>query len=509
MQKKRHETGANIFRNVLFGFSTWIIPLGLSFLATPIIVKTLGNSDYGIYALVLGFVGYSFNFNLGRAITKYIAEYRVSGETNKLQDVISSTFFLNLLIGLLGVAVICFGANWLVSNVFRIDEAAQSKSIQALYIASLIIFFTTLSQIFNSVLQGIHRFDVYSKILNVSNVAQLVGNLVLVTYGQGLLSLLWWNLLSTVLTGIVFAASAKRFLPEFKISFNFNRDTLKLVLRYSSGIIGYQILSNFLLLFERGWITRQFGTESLTYYVVPMGLSFYIHGFISSLIIVIFPLASELNNEREKLLRLYTKATKIVCFFVIFFAAALIVNSKLFLTLWMGTAFAEKTYILLIIHTITFSLVAIQAISWQMTEGLGHTGYNFRIFAVCLIINVSVIFWLTDSLGLVGIALGRLAGFGTIFLSIFYVEKWIFKQIQVKFWLKLSGILAISAAISAAVIKVIIGNLPVAWTSLITATACGGIFYLLSVWLLGFVTEDEKNLARNFLIEKRNNAQKI
>ena len=66
-------------------FSTWFLPLGLSFFATPIIVKALGDEDYGIYALVLGFIGYSFNFGIGRAITKYIAEYRASGETRENQ----------------------------------------------------------------------------------------------------------------------------------------------------------------------------------------------------------------------------------------------------------------------------------------------------------------------------------------------------------------------------------------------------------------------------------------
>jgi O-antigen/teichoic acid export membrane protein len=163
MRVKTGETSQSIFKNVLFGFSTWILPLGLSFVATPIIVRNLGNAEYGIYALVLGFVGYSFNFNLGRAITKYIAEYRISGETEKLRDVISSTFFLNLLVGALGVLTVCFSAEWLVINVLRLDEAAQSKSVTALYIAALIIFATSLNQVFNSIIQGIHRHDVKVK----------------------------------------------------------------------------------------------------------------------------------------------------------------------------------------------------------------------------------------------------------------------------------------------------------------------------------------------------------
>ncbi len=58
MQVKQGETSRSILKNVLFGFSTWILPVGLSFAATPIIIKNLGNSEYGIYALILGFVAF-------------------------------------------------------------------------------------------------------------------------------------------------------------------------------------------------------------------------------------------------------------------------------------------------------------------------------------------------------------------------------------------------------------------------------------------------------------------
>jgi O-antigen/teichoic acid export membrane protein len=499
MEDRQSETSKSIFRNVLYGFSTWILPMGLSFIATPIIVESLGNQDYGIYALVLGFVGYSFNFSFGRAITKYIAEFRAKGENEKIPDLISSAFIINLAVGLFSVSVICFFANWLVLFVLKIDVESQSKSVTALYIASAIIFFSMLSQIFNSVLQGIHRFDVYSKIFNLNNLALLSGNLVLAVLGFGLISLFVWNLSVTCLTCVIFAISAKRLLPEFKLNFKFQPETLKLIIKYSYGVIGYQILSNFLLLFERGWIFRKLGAESLTYYVVPMTLAIYIHAFISSLIIVIFPLASQLKNDNEKLLRLYTKATKIVVLFVVFFGTTIIIESRFFLTLWMGAEFADKTWMLLAVHTVTFSLVAIQAVSWQMTEGLGYPNYNFLLFLVCLVISVSLMVGLTPSLGNLGIAIGRMAGYAAIFLSIFYVERWFFKKVQIKFWMRAIAILAVSSTASALTEQFIVQSYSQSWLVLAAATVVGAFVYFFMVWALGFVSEDEKLLLKRLL----------
>ncbi len=499
MEKKPSETSRSIVRNVLYGFSTFVLPLGLSFVATPILITNLGLQSYGIYILVLGFVGFSVIFSFSRAITKYIAEFRAAGESEKIPDIISVALFINLAVGLLSILIIWLAANWLVSEVFNIDAVAQDEAVIALYIASLIFFLTMLTQIFTAVLQGIHRFDVYSKIFNLNNIAVLSGSILLAVSGFGILSLLVWNLIVTGIICLIFAKTAKRLLPEFKISKNFQTKTLKLLVGYSAGVIGYHILANFLLLFERGWITRHFGAENLTYYVVPMTLALYIHGFISSLIVVIFPLASELKDNQEKLLRLYRTATKTVCFFVMFLGTTLIVESRFFLTLWLGAEFADKTALLLIIHTITFSLAAILAVSWQMTEGLGYPNYNCFLFVINLSISLFLMIGLTENFGNIGIAIGRLSGFAIIFFSIFYIEKWFFGRVQREFWLKVLGVSAVSVIFSATVQKIIIDNFALSWATFAAANLSGGIIYCVVLWLLGFADEDEKLLVRRIL----------
>lgn len=499
MEKSSSQTTKSIFRNVLFGFSTWILPLALSFFATPIIVSSLGDSDYGIYALVLGFIGYSFNFSIGRAITKYIAEYRVSGETEKISDVVTSTLFLNILVGFLGGLSICLLAETLVIDVFQIKPTDQTKTIYAFYICSGIIFLAMLNQVFNSILQGLHRFDVYSKVFNTQSIVLLAGNIVLVLSGFGLITLLMWNLIVLLLICGIVAFSSLRLLTEYKFSLTIKKDTVALVLKYSSAIIGYQILANVLLLFERGWITRQLGSESLTYYVVPMLLGFYIHGFVSSFVMVMFPLASELDKDRERLVAVYKKATKIVCMFVAFLGATLIVESRVFLTVWMGETFAENSAEILILHAISFSLLAILTVSWQMTEGLGYPSYNCFIYSICLIISLVLMITLIGNYEIYGVAIARLAGFSTLFLSIFYVEKWFFKEVQIRFWLKIVGMIGLAILIAAATESVLLNSLSVGWISIIFSTVSGGLVYCLVLWLVGFVTKEDRNLLEGLL----------
>lgn len=497
-QNINKQTSKSVVRNVIYGSLTWILPLGLSFVATPIIVRSLGNNDYGIYALILGFISYSFTFNFGRAITKYVAEYRVSGKSEKIRDVISASFFLNIVIGLAGVLIMCLLANWLVRTVFQIAPEAQEKTVTAIYIASGIIFLWMLSQVFASVLQGIQRFDIYSKIFTANSFVLISGNLALAYSGFGLLALLSWNIVVLAIFFVVFAVAAKKLLPEFGINFSFGRSTLRLVVRYSSAIVAYQILANVLLLFERGWITYRLGSESLTYYVVPMSLGLYLHAFISSLVQVIFPLASELKNEPEKLRRLYTKATKFVSILVVFVMVSVAVQSKTFLYLWMGDQFAERSSTLLILHIICFGLLSILTIPWQMTEGLGFPQFNAVIAGICTAVSIILMIVLANY-GNLGIASARLIGFGTVFFSVFVVEKRFFGKVQSQFWLSLLGGLAAAAAAAAVIEYAASTFLPLGWPMFLLSVTLGGTAYCIVIWLFNFVTAEDKELIRGII----------
>jgi len=488
-----------IARNAFYGFSTWFLPLILSLIATPIIVKTLGDTDYGIYALVLGFVGYSFTFSVGRAVTKYIAEYRPIGETKKIREVISATLLMSIVVGLVAVGLIYFSAPWIVRDVFRIAEVSQEKTIFAFHLAAWIIFTTILTQLFQAVVQGVHRFDVYARIVNVGNFAMIFGNLLFAFSGFGLLVLLGWNLSISIAMLIGFFVSARNVLPELGIDFRLSGETTKLVLRYSSGVVGYQVLANLLLLFERGWITRKLGSESLTYYVIPMSLGMFIHSFISSLMLVIFPLASELKNDKDKLLRLYLKATKIACLLVFFLVTTLIVESDSFLKLYLGDRFAEKSTWLLIMHTVTFGLLAILTVSWQMTEGLGFPRYNLKVFIACVIVTVTLMILLTANYGNPGVAFARMMGFCTIFVSVFYVEKWFFEKVQRAFWLKLFLTLAAASLVAGISELLIIRNLNLSWISFAVSVGTGAGVYVLSLSLLNFVTTEDRDLVKKIL----------
>lgn len=499
MNEPSYQSTANIVRNLIFGLTTWLLPIGLGFIATPIIVRSLGVENYGIYALVLGFVGYSFSFNIGRSLTKFVAEYRLVGEYETINRLISATFFLSLAIGVVGVIILCLSASWYAFDVSLMTGDPAATTVQALYLGSAIIFAMIMGQVFDSVLQGLHRYDVYSKIFNLNSFVLVAGNVILALLGFGVFSLLIWTLIVTALTSGGYFIAVKKLLPEFKIDLKFQNSHIKQIVFFSWGLIGYQILANFLLIFERAWVTRKFGIESVTFYVVPMMLAIYLHSFIASLLLALFPLASELQGNRPRLQKLYEKSNKLACVIIVFAAVTLIVESRSLLTLWIGADFAAKSSELLIIHTITFSALALLTVSWRMMEGLGRTGYNFVIFVLTFVVAMSLFFFLTPLYGLVGVAAARMIAFTIILLSIWNVERIVFGKILWRFWANNITKLAAATVIAVFVQWLIARTLPLNWISFLAAVGLSAVSYFAILFLLRFADADDRQMLKRML----------
>ena len=175
------------------------------------------------------------------------------------------------------------------------------------------------------------------------------------------------------------------------------------------------------------------------------------------------------------------------------------VASEFFLTLWMGEAFAWRSSNLLIVHTLSFGVTAIGSVSWQMTEALGYSNYNALVFSACLVICVSLMIWLSQDYGNFGVALGRLTGYAAMTFSIFYVERWFFGKVQIGFWTKMLGALVVPAAFAGLVEKLIITNFPANWWTFISSVLVGGIFYCAGLYLLGFISAEEKSILKNIV----------
>lgn len=491
----------SLSRNVMFGFFSWLLPLGFTFVLTPVIVHGLGVESYGIYALVMGFVAYSFTFNVGRAITKYVAAYHANNQTERIGEVLSNTLIINLVVGVLSASVLALSANVLVTRVLKIAPALQAHTRLAFYLASIGLLFTMISQVFSAVPQAVHRFDVFALITTIVGILTIGGNGLLVWFGYGAVVLVGWTAGVTGLSCLIYFLASRSLLPEAHLTFRLKKDLLAGILRFSSAVIAYQIMANMLLLFERGWLTRTLGAAAVTFYVVPMQMGIYIHAFISSLTLVMFPLASEADAKKDvvRLLHIYTRSYKYISMLVLFLVVTMAVGSHRILMNWMGPEFAMRSSRVLAIQAIVFGLIAWGIIGWQMSDGFGRPGRNAVLVLAWIIIAVPIMIWLTPTHGVVGMAYGRLASVLTIPIYVLLTERVIFGKCLWEFWRRTVMWLGLAGVVLAATQLFLYAKLPGGWLWFVITVVISGAPFLGVLWTCGYLDRDERIWLRQLL----------
>ncbi len=448
--------------------------------------------------LVLDFISYSFAFNIGRSITKFIAQYRALGNTKKVNEVISIALIINLLISIFAVLSMTLTADWFISNVLQVEPELQMQAVRAFYIAGLIVVSTILSQMFNAVIQAFQRFDIYSTILVASNCISILGSILIVYLDLKTESLLWWNFISTLLTALYYFYYSKLLLSDFRFNIKPDKETIGEVLKFNFAFVVMQLSSNLLVLFERSWLTRVYGVEDLTYYLIAMKLSTLTHIFISSFVVVIFPFASELNalGNTEKLLSVYQKATKLVLTVSVFLCLTLIAGREIILQNWVGENFAEKCSNILVLQTVTFGIVAVGTVFWQITEGYGYTHITAAISLLWLIISAPLMVIFGEHYNYESFAVARLLGALIFIPSLFYMESRIFHGIKTAFWIKIIKILLIASALTFLGEFLSIKLFGDTKIDLIIYPLIGGMIFATALQTLDFFDVDEKQFLR-------------
>ncbi len=484
-------------RNAMFGLLGWLIPLGFTFALTPFIVHGLGPASYGLYVLVMGVIGYltSLNFNVGRALTRYVSTFQAKTETDQIGEVLSSTLWLYLLIGIITAGCMLLLSNWLIKKVLNIAPALQPEAKLAISWAAVVLVFTFLSQVFGAIPQALQRFDLYAVVIALSGVAILMGNAVMVWLRLSVSAMVAWVALVACLASLAFILISRRLLPGVHLTRHFRRPLLFELLRFSVAVTAYQVFGNLLVLFERGWLTRRLGAETVSYYVVPMTIATYIHSFIASITLVIFPIVSEANalGDKARLERTYTRACKYVSILVVFAVVTLVISGQRLLSEWMGANFASKTAGVLKVHANAMGLVAMGIVPWQLADGLGFPKWNAFLALFWLITAAFITVWLTPFFGILAPAWGRLVAVLSVPAYALFVEHRVFGHSLWKLWRKMAFSLVLAGGLTAAVQYIIQSRSPlIGWTVLLVSVASSGLVYLSVLCIVDFVGYDER-----------------
>lgn len=206
-----------LVRNTAWNQGAQLARMLSQFILLPFIVNRIGATEAGIYFLALSFTGYFgiLDSSFSQPLIKFIAEYRATGEEDKLRASVRAVFRVFAGVGVIAALLLGAAGIWALGILeVPLDQTSMARATLAVAaVASLVTWPMTT---YDNILRGIQRFDLVSKISIAVTAVAFTGQLVAILAGLGPPALIG-IMLASIAGGMgVSRHLARRELPEIR-----------------------------------------------------------------------------------------------------------------------------------------------------------------------------------------------------------------------------------------------------------------------------------------------------
>ena len=495
---------SQIIKNVFSNWGAFIINGLINLSLIPFVLKHLGDAGFGVWVLTNVFTGYLGLLDLGirSSVIRYVSKYRAVGDYHSLNQTVSTSLAVFSAIGAFTL-ILTVILSFLFNSIFKIPTEFQSQASWVVILVGLNLAFSLPAGVFSGILLGMERFDLNNLfgVILISIKAILI--LIIFNFKSSLIILGAIQLLACLVAYSLNFAAIFKLEPNLKISFKLaNINTLKIIFQHGFFsfllVVAYQVIyysPNVLI----GILSS---AAMVTYFAMATILVEYTRRAVNGVSLVINPIASGLESKGDfqTLKRVLILGTKYSLLIILPISLSLIFLGKQFFVLWLGPAYAEKCYPVLLILLVP----QIYSMSQFVTEEvlLGQTKHKFlalvAVSEAILTLILSLI--LIKKYGIIGAALGvaipRLLNY-SLFSAIYIKQA---AEISFKDYFKQSFLPPLWAALPFVILLGLVSKfLPAQnlW-EFILEVALSGLIFMFLAWNLCFSKEERKLWVERF-----------
>jgi O-antigen/teichoic acid export membrane protein len=419
-----------VFRNTLVNGAATLIAVVVGFVLTPFLIRHLGASGYGLWALVGAFsvsAGYLSlaDLGFGQTIVKLVAEHEARGEWQEVGDVVRAGLAFFVVMGLvLGAAMALFTV-FLLDDAFNIPIRLHDDVHRAFLLFSIQIPIEFSALPLAGVLQGRQRYPVFRAIELLRTLIWIVVVVVALPRGGGLTALAASTLGAAAIGLVVTAFAAVRALPAGTIVWGRSlRPTLRRMFTFSRNLFVTQLTGVLYRQMDRIIIAAALTSVLLARYEIAAKIQLLAALCLSITVSAIMPAASGLSamaDGRERLRALFLDGTKYSCALVLPVTIALMIWADDLVKTWVGSDFASSVgyarwFLAWVIPTTATSL------GLTIVVGMGFVREVMYLGLASALINLGLSVALVGPLGVLGVIVGTLIGYTIVwfpYMSLF------------------------------------------------------------------------------------------
>lgn len=407
------------------------VSMGLGYIIsiayTPIMLRLLGQSEYGLYNLVASIVSYLglLNFGFGSAYIRYYSRYKVNNDKKNIAKLNGMFLMVFVVLGLIAMAagvVLVLTSETILGSELTYKELSIAKILMIIMVINIAISFPNI--VFNSHITANEQF-IYQKILQM---VKLIANPFLVLpallLGYGSIGMV---LVTTILNFFVGIFNVMFCFKKLKIKFSFRQfdfSLMKELAFFSFFIFLNMIIDQINWNIDKFILGRFHGTISVAVYGLAAQINTYYLSLSTAISSVFVPRVNRIvstTNRNDELTDLFTRIGRIQFILLSIVWVGFIFLGRPFIEFWAGANYADS-YLIVLLLMLPVTVPLIQNIVIEIQRARNMHKFRSCVYFFIAVLNVIITIPLAKTYGGVGAASGTAISIviGNIFIMNWY-----------------------------------------------------------------------------------------
>lgn len=382
-----------------------IIPL----FYTPIMLRILGQAEYGLYSLSNSVISYLtlLNFGLGNAAIRFVTKYRVEDDHEMVEGVVGMIIFI---FGIISIIVCVIGVALTKGSGIFFGGGLTSNEINKLKILMIIMTLSTAISFPISILGSIsiaYEKYIFRKIVDgIFTILAPILNLIVLYMGFASIGMACIGLFTQIISGVIYYEYCRRKLKVIPRFHNMPFFIIKDVLGFSIFIFISSVIDMLYWATDKVLIGAMVGTTAVAVYNIGgtftamlQNMSSAISGvFATRVNVMVFS-----NQSMDELSRLLIRIGRLQYYIVSFMLSGYIVFGKVFIHFWAGDSYSLAYYVGLL-TMIPLAVPLIQNIAFTVITAKNRLKFRSVVYAIVAICNIVGTIILLPKYGIIGAA---------------------------------------------------------------------------------------------------------
>ena len=393
-----------IARNTVFNLIGRFVYLVGWTLVTPFMLHRLGAERFGVWSLLTVISGLyiTFDFGLSSALTKFVAEFHAARDRASLRTTLTLGAALYGGLALVGVIAIVTARPWLL-DFFHVAPALRDEARSALAVAAIAYGFLNASALLSSVLSGLHRIDLANRIAIVTTLLQLAGVCVVLARGGGVTAIMLVTGGALALSTVLAALTIRRLDPEIGFGWTGIAPLWGRMRGFGVAlqIINLGVLAQFQL--DKLLFGRFLSLAAVTSYELGYRVAFAVWSLPALMLPALLPAISHLDasGDRERVRRLYRRASRYVFAAAFPLAAALVALGQPLYAAWLGPGHDDAALAAAALGGF-LGVNALTGVGSAVARGVGRPDLEARYHLLAMALHVPLSLVLIPRFGFAG-----------------------------------------------------------------------------------------------------------